>query len=152
MAMALLQNRLARDEARRDWIVESAGTWGSAGRPASGHAVAEMAERELDLSCHQARPVTGKMVVDADLVLVMTTNHAEALKTAFPNQAHKVYLLSEMIGQAYDIQDPYGGSRMEYACTAKELEDLIDDGYERIVALAEGSTSSNEIASSSRNA
>jgi protein-tyrosine phosphatase len=150
MAMALLQARLARDQARQDWTVESAGTWATEGRPASAHAVAEMAGREIDLSRHQARPVARELVADADLVLVMTQNHAEALKTAFPRHAHKVYLLSEMVGRAYDIQDPYGSSRMEYAYTAKELEDLIDSGYVRIVALAEGSTSSNEAVSPSR--
>jgi protein-tyrosine-phosphatase len=69
----------------------------------------------------------------------MTKNHAEALKTAFPDQAQKVYLLSEMVGKKYDIQDPYGGSRLEYAYTARELENLIDSGYERIVTLAEES-------------
>jgi protein-tyrosine-phosphatase len=99
-----------------------------------------MAEREIDLSCHQARPVTRELVVEADLVLVMTQNHAEAIRTAFPDQAHKIYLLSEMIGREYDIYDPYGSSRMEYAYTAKELKGLIENGYERIVALVEGAT------------
>lgn len=150
MAMALLQTRLARDEARQDWVVESAGTWGGEGRPASAHAVAEMAERGIDLSSHLARPVTLEIVAEANLVLVMTQNHAEAVKMAFPDQAHKVYLLSEMIGRVYDIYDPYGSPRLEYTHTARELENLIDSGYERIVALVEGSTSSNEAASASR--
>ena len=140
MAMALLQDRLNRDEARQDWVVESAGTWGGEGRPASAHAVAEMAERGIDLSSHLARPVTREIVAEADLVLVMTQNHAEAVKTAFPNQAHKVYLLSQMIGREYDIYDPYGSPRVEYAYTAKELEGLIENGYQRIVALVEGTT------------
>jgi protein-tyrosine-phosphatase len=140
MAMALLQDRLNRDEVRQDWVVESAGTWGGEGRPASAHAVAEMAERGIDLSSHLARPVTREIVAEADLVLVMTQNHAEAVKTAFPNQAHKVYLLSQMIGREYDIYDPYGSPRVEYAYTAKELEGLIENGYQRIVALVEGTT------------
>jgi protein-tyrosine-phosphatase len=151
MAMALLQAKLARDEAHQDWVVESAGTWGGEGRPASAHAVAEMAERGIDLSSHLARPVTLEMVAEANLVLVMTQNHAEAVKMAFPDQAHKVYLLSEMIGRAYDIHDPYGSPRIEYIHTARELENLIDSGYERIVALAEGPADpSNEAASVSR--
>jgi protein-tyrosine-phosphatase len=139
MAMALLQDKLNKDEARQDWVVESAGTWGGEGRPASAHAVAEMAERGIDLSCHLARPVTSEIVAEANLVLVMTQNHAEAIKTAFPDQAPKVYLLSQMIGREYDIYDPYGSSRMEYAYTAKELEGLIENGYKRIVALVEES-------------
>ena len=138
MAMALLQDKLSRDEVRRDWVVESAGTMSATvGRPASTHAVAEMADREIDLSCHQARPVTHEIMAQADLVLTMTRNHAEALRTAFPDQGHKVHLLSQMIGIQYDVHDPYGSPRTEYAYTAKELADLIENGYQRIVALVE---------------
>jgi protein-tyrosine-phosphatase len=138
MAMALLQARLARDESRRDWQVGSAGVWATDGQPASAHAAEEMAQRGLDLKRHRARLVTPELMVESDLVLAMTQNHAESLKAAFPNHAHKVYLLSEMVGQVYDVRDPYGGTRSEYACIANELEQLIEDGYERIVALAEG--------------
>jgi protein-tyrosine-phosphatase len=141
MTMALLQAKLACDEARRDWLVESAGIWASAGRPASAHAVEEMAERQIDLAEHSARPVTSRLLAQADLVLVMTRSHAEALETAFPNQAHKVHLLSEMIGKDYDVHDPYGGSRTEYECTARELEELIENGYERVVELVEAAAS-----------
>jgi len=137
MAAALLRARLSRDEARRDWQVESAGTWGVEGRPASAYAIEEMARRGLDLSAHRAHPVTPELVAGADLVLVMEKAHAEALRAAFPDHAGKVHLLSEMVGRRYDIDDPYGGTREEYAAIAKELEGLIEAGYERIVALAE---------------
>jgi protein-tyrosine-phosphatase len=137
MAAALLQACLARDEERRDWCVSSAGTWATDGRPASANAAAEMARRGLDLSGHGARPVTRDLVAEADLVLVMTHNHAEALRLSFPQFAHKVYLLSEMVGKRYDIGDPYGGLPAEYACTARELEELVERGYERIVNLVE---------------
>ena len=141
MAEALLQARLARDEARRDWRVASAGVWTIDGRPASVHAGEEMARRGLDLSRHRSRNVSQEMMAEADLVLTMTRQHAEALGAAFPAHARKVYMLSEMAGQTYDIDDPYGGTRQEYAYTARELEQLIEDGYERIVALVEEKTS-----------
>ncbi len=137
MAAALLRARLARDKARKNWQVSSAGVWTSDGCPASGHASEEMAQRGLDLGDHYSRNVTREMVVGASLVLAMTQSHVEALEAAFPDCAHKVYLLSEMAGPAYDIQDPYGGTRAEYAYTARELERLIEKGYERIVALVE---------------
>lgn len=137
MAAALLQARLSRDEARRDWQAESAGTSAAEGRPASVYALEEMAQRGLDLSAHRARQVTPDLVAEADLVLVMETNHAEALKAAFPDHAHKVYMLSEMVGRRCDIGDPYGGRREEYAATAKELEELIEAGYGRIVTRVE---------------
>jgi protein-tyrosine-phosphatase len=136
MAAALLQRKLARDAQRRDWVVISAGTWASAGLPASEYAVEELAARGCDLSAHGAQTVTGPMLEQADLVLVMTTHHAEALRSVFPACAGKVHLLSAMVGGRYDIGDPYGGQRAEYAQSAAELERLIDAGYERIVALA----------------
>ncbi|RLC97603.1 MAG: low molecular weight protein arginine phosphatase [Chloroflexi bacterium] len=139
MAEVLLQARLARDEARQNWQVKSAGVWTTDGCPASDHAIAEMARRGLDLRHHCSRNVTRQMVTEAALVLTMTQSHAEALSAAFPEHIHKVHLLSEMSGPAYSIRDPYGGTRQEYAYTAKELEQLIENGYERIVALVQES-------------
>ena len=138
MAEGLLRARLARDEARRDWRVGSAGVWTVDGRPASVNGVREMAQRGIDLSGHLSRSVTRELMDEADLVLAMTRGHAEALTAAFPEHGSKVYLLSEMVGGTYDIEDPYGGTRLEYAQTARQLERLIEDGYERIVALVEG--------------
>jgi len=143
MAEVLLRARLARGEARRDWQVGSAGVWTSDGCPASEHAIAEMAQRGFDLRDHHSRNATHEMMVAADLVLVMTQNHAEALGAAFPDCAHKIYLFSEMAGPAYSIRDPYGGTRQEYAYTASELEQLIENGYERIVALVEKNETEN---------
>jgi protein-tyrosine phosphatase len=140
MAAALLRARLTHDGARRGWRVSSAGVWTTEGRRASAFAVEEMAQREIDLRAHRSRSVTREMMAEADLVLAMTRNHVDALSAAFPGHTHKVYLLSEMVGQTYDIYDPYGGTRMEYAYIAKELEQLIEDGYARIVALVEGSS------------
>jgi len=137
MAAGLLQQRLREDPERHDWQIVSAGTWASEGRPASAYAVAEMTDREIDISAHRSRHVNERMMKEADLVLVMTRNHAEALRVTFPDQADKVYMLSEMVGKTYDIADPYGGTRLEYSYIAQELEQLIDEGYERIVSLAE---------------
>lgn len=137
MAAALLRARLERDPAQRDWKVYSAGTWAAEGRPASTLAIEVMAQHGINLCAHRSRSVTRGMMEEADLVLPMTQNHAEALEAAFPDQAQRVHLLSEMAGHRYDIADPYGGARTEYAHTAEELERLIEGGYERIVTLVE---------------
>jgi protein-tyrosine-phosphatase len=141
MAAALLQARLEQDEQREDWLVISAGTWAPDGRPASAHAIAEMMERGLDIAAHRSKNVDEAALGHADLVLVMTRNHAEALSVVFPQQTGKVYLLSSMARETYDIPDPYGGTRLEYAEVARELERLIEAGYDRIVTLAESSCS-----------
>lgn len=142
MAEALLRRRFEQDEERGDWRVISAGTWASEGRPASGPAIEELETRGLDIGSHRSRSVDESLMEQADLVLVMTQNHAEALTVTFPEHAAKVHQLSEMIGETYDISDPYGRPRSEYASVARELEALIDRGYERIVSLAEEGGSS----------
>jgi protein-tyrosine phosphatase len=99
--------------------------------------MAEMAERGLDMAAHRSKNIDEASMDHADLVLVMTGSHAEALAVVFPRQTGKVHLLSSTVGEIYDIADPYGGTRLEYAQTARELEALIEAGYDRIVALAE---------------
>ena len=137
MAEALLRARLAPDAERRGWQVRSAGVWTSEGQAASKHAVTEMAQRGIDMRAHRSRRVTSESVDEAALVLAMTQRHIEALKAAFPECSGKLYALTEMVGQPFDIQDPYGGPKSGYAVTARELEQLIDEGYERIAALVE---------------
>lgn len=141
MAAALLRARLDQDEERQDWLVESAGTWACDGEPASAHAIGEMLARGIDIRSHRSRNLAEGLMKRADLILAMTRNHAEALSVAFPEQADRVYLLSDMVGATYDISDPYGGTRLEYSYVAQELEHLIDAGYDRIVSLAETTSS-----------
>ena len=126
MAEGLLRARLARDEARHDWQVGSAGVWTVDGRSATPYGVAEMANRGIDIGGHQSRNITREMMADADLVLVMTRQHAEALGAAFSEHSRKVYF-----DVALDLREN------EDAQTARELEQLVEEGYERIVALVE---------------
>ena len=72
---------------------------------------------------------------DADLALTMEDGHAEALRAEFPAQAHKVFMLTEMIGRNYNIPDPYGGPAHEYQRMYENLVEVIDAGLERIIEL-----------------
>jgi len=95
-----------------------------------------MALRDLDLHAHRSQPVTGTLLARADLVLVMANGHRETLLADFPGLGGRVYLLSEMAGKSHDVEDPYGGPVEGYERTAAELEALIDQGLDRIMALA----------------
>ena len=137
MAAVLLKSRLLGDRARQHWDVWSAGTWASEGRPASDYAIEEMAARGLDLMAHRSQPVTLQLVARSDLILGAAQEHVETLAGRFPRYASKIWLLSAMADECYDIPDPYGSTRAEYAGVAAELESLIAAGYQRIVSLAE---------------
>jgi len=136
MAAGLLRARLRASGRADEYQVLSAGTWTENGRPASHYARVVMAERGIDISGHRTQEITQRLVDTADLILVMTRAHRESLAAEFPDAASKIYLLSEMIGRSYDIADPYSASPAYYAYCADELETIIEQGYERILALA----------------
>ncbi|MCL4867925.1 MAG: low molecular weight protein arginine phosphatase [Anaerolineae bacterium] len=119
-----------------DWRVSSAGTWAVNGRAAAEFSQQLMKEQRLDLSTHRSRMITGEMLAESDLVLCMESGHAEALRVEFPSQAHKVFMLTEMRGRKYNINDPYGGPLETYQQMVQELDNVLDAGLPQIVELA----------------
>ncbi len=138
MAMALMRKRLEDQGMTPDWVVESAGTWAEDGINATDNAIEAMRERKLDLKAHLSRVVTEEMMASYDLILAMVSNHKEALQIEFPDFAHKVFLLSEMVGGNWDLDDPVGQPLEEYRETANLIEEVLDEGWERLVE--QGST------------
>ncbi|MGC8788123.1 MAG: low molecular weight protein arginine phosphatase [Anaerolineae bacterium] len=135
MAAGFLYDKLVREKKDSHVRVRSAGIWALENQPASAYALQVMAEHGLDISAHRGRNLTQADVDEADLILVMTKRHADIITREFPSSEGKVYLLSEMAGEPYDIEDPYGGSLFEYRRTAAELADLVERGYARIMEL-----------------
>lgn len=135
MAVGLLRDKLIREKMNQHVRVRSGGIWALEGQLASAYARQVMAEKDLDISEHRGRNLTQTVVDEADLILVMTRQHEQTIARNFDGDMGKVHLLSEMIGPAYDIQDPYGGSLPDYRRTAAELEDLIERGSARILKL-----------------
>jgi protein-tyrosine-phosphatase len=137
MAAAFLQARLAQDPARSEWQVLSAGLWAVDGNKASRRSAAVMMKHGHDLGNHRARQVTAELMQDADLVLGLTPNHVEALRLGFPRQAAKIHLLAEMAGYSRGVEDPYGQPQTIHRVVAREIHQIIEAGYEEIVARAE---------------
>jgi protein-tyrosine phosphatase len=59
VAEGLLRRRL-EDEGLADWTVSSAGTWAQLRRGAASTSVELLAGRDIDISDHRAREVTGR--------------------------------------------------------------------------------------------
>lgn len=137
---ALLREKL-KIRGYGDWKVSSGGTWAQDGRKAAEFSQQLLAEQGLDISGHRSRNITSEMLTDVDLVLCMESGHAEALRAEFPALAHKIYLLTEMRGRKYNINDPYGGPLNTYQQMVKEVDEVLELGMPRIVALAQGEVS-----------
>lgn len=136
VAEGLLRDRLQK-RALTDWTVSSAGTWAQVKRGASQNSVIVMDDRGLDISNHQSQMVEAHHLRQADLVLCMETGHAEALRAEFHQYAPKIHLLTEMAGRNYSVSDPYGQSLNAYKLMANEVEEIIDEGLDEIIRLAE---------------
>ncbi len=141
MAEVLFRQRLDRAGLGEGWRVESAGVWAIEGAPATTHSREVMRERGLDLDDHRSQPVGARLLGEFDLILVMEDRHRVSIQRNFPQAADRVYMLTAMIDQAHNIDDPVWGTEETYRSTVKELEDLLDRGFERIVGLATSSRS-----------
>lgn len=132
MAAALFNARARRAGESVQFVARSAGTWAPDSQRASAHAITAMAQRGIDLSEHRAHTLTRQDLAEADVVIVMTRNHREALAAEFPEARPKLHLMSELKDRDFDIGDPYGGRLYEYQTLAQELEELIEHGYAKI--------------------
>ena len=139
MGAALLRGKIGRRDLSDAWQVQSTGTWASYGSPASEFSVLEMSERGLDIADHRSQPITDELLRNANVVLVMARNHRDAISAEFPMHAEKVFLFSELGSSDYDIVDPIGQPRTEYAACARELETLVNQGFDWFVELATAS-------------
>jgi len=131
----------AREVVRRgddDFIkVSSAGTWAMSGLPAMPKAVQIGEDYDLNLSYHRSRVITREKLSKADLILVMEAGHKEAITHEFPETSGRVFLLTEAAGEyPASIPDPYGEAHASPGDVASEIIDLIDEGYDQIIALA----------------
>jgi protein-tyrosine-phosphatase len=139
MAEAILQDLLQQDGKEKLYEVRSVGTWTRNGLSASLPALQATKELGLDISAHRSHHLTSQDIEEANLILVMTRDHKEALDVEFPQARAKTYLLSEMTDNRYDIDDPAGSGAPEahYIC-AQEIEKLLKKGYSRILELVAG--------------
>ncbi len=138
MAEALFKQEVARRGVARQWQIQSAGTWTERGLPATQFSQTVMARRQIDLAEHRSLPVDGELLRAADVVLVMTRNHQEALQAEFPEAADRVYLLSQLVNRSFDIEDPYGSGLDDYEVCADEIQNILTNGWTRLVELTDG--------------
>jgi protein-tyrosine-phosphatase len=136
MAEALFQ-KLVRERGQADeWWIDSAGVSASEGQPATGETQRVAAERGIDLSSHRSTLASARQLEPFGLILVMEEAHRQALLERAPELADRIHLLSEMAGEATDIQDPVGTGIGNYRAMADRMEGTLRSGFDRISELA----------------
>jgi protein-tyrosine-phosphatase len=137
MAAALLRIRLKGSTEEHEWLVDSAGTWTQEGQPAVSGVVNEMAVRGLDISQHRTRQVSRAMLAQYQLILTMEQTLHEALCLEFRELGRRIFLLSEVVGETFDITDLDGAAMAHPKQVANEIDSLLERGFENIKKLAE---------------
>jgi len=123
MAEYMLRDLLG-DES--DWQVGSAGVIAGRGMGASKVAVDAMKEIDIDLCPHRSRPLLQDLVDDAELIVVMTASHRDQLRTLFPEDSDKVYLLKSFVeGKGDDVEDPIGLNIDAYRAVRVQIEQAL---------------------------
>jgi protein-tyrosine-phosphatase len=113
----------------------SAGIGAFGGAAASEGAVLVALERGLDLSSHQAQPLTPELVGDSDLILCMSEHHvASAIAVG---GAGKTFLLDEYASNgktSSSVADPFGQHIEAYREAADDIDRQVAQAVERISA------------------
>lgn len=119
----------ARDEAaERKLSVElsSAGTSALDGSPASRNAVAACAERDIDISAHEAAQVDPSKDTEDTLYVCMTPQHVQWLRRVAGIPSERLVLLGS------GVPDPYGGDINVYRRTRDILQMEVRDLFDRL--------------------
>jgi protein-tyrosine-phosphatase len=114
------------------WRVESAGTWGMDGSDMAERVRIVLEEMGIKPGSHSARTVTAKLLNEFDLILTMEKGQKEAIKIEFSESADRVFMLSEMVGEHFDLHDPMGEPIDEFRQTAKIIDTILNRGFNRI--------------------
>lgn len=136
MAELLMRDNLAKalkctlDELEgRGVVVVSAGIAAAPGCPPTPEAVQVMGEQGLDLSRHEAQPLTEQLVRHADLILAMTQSHMQSIVERWPNAAARTCLMMRERG---DVADPIGQTLGAYRHCAAQLAEGIKHHAEQL--------------------
>lgn len=133
MAEALLKARMP-ESWNEHLEISSAGTSAWDGQPATENAVAVLREKGVELGDHHSALLSREQVVEADLIVVMAEEHADAVVALDPDAASKVLRLGELDPERdeTDIADPIGGDRAVYSGSREEIDGLVSHLIEYI--------------------
>ena len=102
----------------KDFSASSCGIYGDGVSPVSENAKKALSEIGIEFN-HTSKPLTEKLICEADYVVGMTANHARSIISMFPEYSDKIYAMPK------DICDPYGGNLSVYKTCREEITECI---------------------------
>lgn len=115
---------------------ESAGLLALPGNSATFLAQKVASEYGVDLTGHQAKRLSQKLVDWSDLILVMETSHKDDLLAEFPESTDKTFLIRRFArfgSRTRGIADPYGLQYDAYRFCYLDIEDAVSGLVEYLI-------------------
>jgi protein-tyrosine phosphatase len=122
MAESIAAGLLAQAPGGESVRVASAGAAAGTGMPMTPEAADAVRELGFAARPHASRPLTRRLIAEADVVLAMTRSHAAAVLDLDPGAADKVQTLDPA---GRDVPDPIGMGPEVYTQTARRIKELI---------------------------
>lgn len=111
--------------------IQSAGTSASSGAPASAEAV--QAVRDLgygaSLSGHRSRPLTPRLIAEADVIYTMSRSHLASVLELAPDVEDRAMTLDPAGG---DVPDPIGMPQDVYDRTARRIVEMVQKRFKEL--------------------
>lgn len=104
MAEGLLRHELLRRGCEAV-VVSSSGTWAETGLRSTPEARGALGALGIDIESHRSRPVERGLLEKADIVIVMTADHAREVLSLAPGIRDKVYLAKEIAALPVPLGD-----------------------------------------------
>ena len=114
---------------KKGYKIESAGTMGIIGAPASSEAIATCAAMRIDLTEHRSSALSQPLIEESDLNFVMSQMHRQQITALSPLAVDKCFLLAEN----QDILDPIGQTQQVYDNIAKLIEEAVKKRISELV-------------------
>jgi glycine hydroxymethyltransferase len=105
------------EKSGEEMVVASAGIGAMEGMRPSSHAVAAMAEENIDISEQRSQMITPPMIEEFTHIFGMTRGHIEVIRSYFPESLEKTFILREFLCDTdldLDVPDPIGEDLDEY--------------------------------------
>jgi protein-tyrosine-phosphatase len=110
----------------------SAGSSAQDGLPASPLAIKVAKAKSLDISNHKAKLLNRTLVKEADLIVVMGSNHRDTIGIIDPSALEYTYLLTDFCEEEGDIIDPMGMGVEMYEKTYALIEKCVGQMKEHL--------------------
>ncbi len=111
--------------------VQSAGTAANPGGPVSAEAARAAASLGMGdrLRSHRSRPLTRKLITEADAIFTMSRSHLAAVLELAPDAAGRARTLDPA---GLDVPDPIGQSQEVYDATARRILEMIKRRFKEL--------------------